>query len=113
MWSLPRAPAFPRRRARAVRKLEEAGIIEGYTALLNAPALGYDLRRLLHGRPQAPVGSEPCWPRGRDGRMADGAPGLMVSGDSDFPLRGGEPHPLPGFRHRGTIANAQVDTAPC
>jgi DNA-binding Lrp family transcriptional regulator len=28
---------------RRVRKLEEAGIIEGYTAMLNAPALGYDL----------------------------------------------------------------------
>ena len=28
---------------RRVRKLEEAGIIEGYTALLNAPSLGYDL----------------------------------------------------------------------
>ncbi|MEX3012020.1 Lrp/AsnC family transcriptional regulator [Hoeflea sp. TYP-13] len=28
---------------RRLRKLEEAGIIEGYRALLNAPSLGYDL----------------------------------------------------------------------
>ncbi len=28
---------------RRVRRLEEAGIIEGYTAMLNAPKLGYDL----------------------------------------------------------------------
>src|SRR3954470_14845462 len=28
---------------RRVRKLEEAGIIEGYHALLNGPKLGYDL----------------------------------------------------------------------
>ena len=28
---------------RRVRKLEEAGVIEGYRAMLNAPALGYDV----------------------------------------------------------------------
>lgn len=36
---------------RRVRKLEEAGVIRGYRALLNASALGYDLVAFCMARP--------------------------------------------------------------
>ena len=71
---------------RRVRKLEEAGIIEGYHALLNAPALGLDLVAFcmvgLKHQSEANLkefaASTAGWPLVRQA--------WMVSGDSDFLL---------------------------
>jgi len=71
---------------RRVRKLEEAGIIEGYTALLNAPALGYDLvafcmvglKHQSEANLKAFAAATGEWPMVRQA--------WMVSGDSDFLL---------------------------
>ena len=71
---------------RRVRKLEEAGIIEGYHALLNAPALGLDLvafcmvglKHQSEANLKAFAASTTGWPLVRQA--------WMVSGDSDFLL---------------------------
>jgi DNA-binding Lrp family transcriptional regulator len=71
---------------RRVRKLEEAGIIEGYTAMLNAPALGYDLvafcmvglKHQSEANLKAFALATSAWPMVRQA--------WMVSGDSDFLL---------------------------
>jgi DNA-binding Lrp family transcriptional regulator len=71
---------------RRVRKLEEAGIIRGYRALLNAPALGYDLvafcmvglKHQSDADLKAFAAATTSWPLVRDA--------WMVSGESDFLL---------------------------
>lgn len=71
---------------RRVRKLEEAGIIRGYRALLNASALGYDLTAftmvgLVHqseANLKAFAAQTAEWPIVREA--------WMVSGESDFLL---------------------------
>ena len=71
---------------RRLRKLEEAGIIEGYRAMLNAPALGFDLVAFcmvglaLQSDAQLRAFAELTerWPIVREA--------WMVSGDSDFLL---------------------------
>ena len=71
---------------RRVRKLEEAGIIEGYHAMLNAPALGFDLVAFcmvgLKHQSEANLKSFSAatakWPLVRQA--------WMVSGESDFLL---------------------------
>ena len=71
---------------RRVRKLEEAGIIEGYHALLNAPVLGLDLvafcmvglKHQSEANLKAFAASTAGWPLVRQA--------WMVSGDSDFLL---------------------------
>ncbi len=72
---------------RRVRKLEEEGIIEGYTALINAPALGYDLvafcmvglKHQSEVNLKAFAASVQQWPIVREA--------WMINGDSDFLLR--------------------------
>lgn len=72
---------------RRVRKLEEAGIIEGYHALLNAPKLGVDLvafcmvglKRQSDADLKAFGAKVQQWPMVREA--------WMVNGDSDFLLR--------------------------
>lgn len=71
---------------RRVRKLEEAGVIRGYRALLNAPALGYDLVAftmvgLIHqseANLKEFAAMTAQWPIVREA--------WIVSGDSDFLL---------------------------
>jgi len=71
---------------RRVRRLEEAGIIRGYRALLNAPALGMDVVAFclvgLHHQADAELKTfaerTRGWPIVRDA--------WMVSGESDFLL---------------------------
>lgn len=71
---------------RRVKRLEEAGIIRGYRALLNAPALGLDVVAFclvgLHHQsdPELKAFAEATrkWPLVREA--------WMVSGDSDFLL---------------------------
>jgi DNA-binding Lrp family transcriptional regulator len=71
---------------RRVRKLEEAGIIEGYHAMLNAPKLGFDLvafcmvglKRQSEANLKAFAAATDGWPLVRQA--------WMVSGDSDFLL---------------------------
>jgi DNA-binding Lrp family transcriptional regulator len=71
---------------RRVKRLEEAGIIRGYRALLNAPALGLDvvafcligLHRQSDAELKAFAESARRWPLVREA--------WMVSGDSDFLL---------------------------
>lgn len=71
---------------RRVKRLEESGIIRGYRALLNAPALGYDLVAFclvgLHHQSDAELKSfselTRAWPIVRRA--------WMVSGESDFLL---------------------------
>ena len=71
---------------RRVRKLEEAGIIEGYHAMLNAPKLGFDLvafcmvglKRQSEANLKAFAAATGRWPLVRQA--------WMVSGDSDFLL---------------------------
>lgn len=71
---------------RRVRKLEEAGIIRGYRALIDAPALGYDLVAFclvgLQHQSDANLKSfarrTEAWPLVREA--------WMVSGESDFLL---------------------------
>ncbi len=72
---------------RRVRKLEEAGIIEGYHALLNGPKLGFDLvafcmvglKRQTDAELKSFASRVGNWPVVREA--------WMVSGDSDFLLR--------------------------
>lgn len=71
---------------RRVKRLEEAGIIRGYRALLNAPALGLEvvafclvgLHRQSDAELKAFAESARKWPLVREA--------WMVSGDSDFLL---------------------------
>ncbi|PWE52621.1 ArsR family transcriptional regulator [Metarhizobium album] len=71
---------------RRVRKLEEAGVIEGYHAMLNAPKLGFDLvafcmvglRHQSEANLKAFAAATAGWPLVRQA--------WMVSGDSDFLL---------------------------
>lgn len=71
---------------RRVKRLEESGVIRGYRALLNAPALGYDLVAFclvgLHHQSDAELKSfselTRAWPIVRRA--------WMVSGESDFLL---------------------------
>ncbi|OQP87733.1 ArsR family transcriptional regulator [Rhizobium rhizosphaerae] len=71
---------------RRVRKLEEAGIIRGYRALLNGPALGYDLVAfcMVGLKHQAEADLKAFAARTRDWPMVRDA--WMVSGDSDYLL---------------------------
>lgn len=72
---------------RRVRKLEEAGIIEGYHAMLNGPKLGFDvvafcligLKHQSETSLKAFAAATQQWPLVRES--------WMVSGDSDFLLR--------------------------
>ncbi|MBW9086598.1 Lrp/AsnC family transcriptional regulator [Rhizobium wenxiniae] len=72
---------------RRVRKLEEAGIIEGYHALLNGQKLGYDLtafcmvglKRQSDADLKGFASTVQQWPLVREA--------WMVNGDSDFLLR--------------------------
>ena len=71
---------------RRVRKLEEAGVIEGYHAMLNAPKLGFDLvafctvglKKQSETNLKAFAAATKGWPRVRQA--------WMVSGESDFLL---------------------------
>ena len=71
---------------RRVRKLEEAGIIEGYAAILNGPRLGYDLvafcmvglKHQSEANLKAFAAATDSWPIVRQA--------WMVNGDSDFLL---------------------------
>jgi DNA-binding Lrp family transcriptional regulator len=71
---------------RRVKRLEETGVIQGYRALLNAPALGLDvvafclvgLHRQSDAELKAFAESARKWPLVREA--------WMVSGDSDFLL---------------------------
>ncbi len=71
---------------RRVRKLEESGVIEGYHAHLNAPALGFDLvafcmvglRHQSEANLKAFAAATASWPLVRSA--------WMVSGESDFLL---------------------------
>lgn len=71
---------------RRVRKLEQAGIIRGYRALINAPALGYDLvafcmvglKHQSDANLKSFAAASRDWPIVRES--------WMVSGDSDFLL---------------------------
>ncbi len=71
---------------RRVRKLEEAGIIEGYHAMLNAPRLGFDLvafcmvglKHQSEGSLKAFAATTEGWPMVRQA--------WMVSGESDYLL---------------------------
>lgn len=71
---------------RRVRKLEEAGIIEGYHAMLNAPRLGFDLvafcmvglKHQSDSNLKAFAAATEGWPMVRQA--------WMVSGDSDYLL---------------------------
>lgn len=71
---------------RRVRKLEQAGIITGYRALINAPALGYDLvafcmvglKHQSDANLKSFAAASSGWPIVRES--------WMVSGDSDFLL---------------------------
>ena len=71
---------------RRVRKLEEAGIIRGYRAILHAPALGYDLVAfcMVGLKHQAEADLKAFAARTRDWPMVREA--WMVSGDSDYLL---------------------------
>ena len=69
-----------------MRKLEQAGIIRGYRALINAPALGYDLvafcmvglKHQSDANLKSFAAASRDWPIVRES--------WMVSGDSDFLL---------------------------
>ena len=71
---------------RRVRKLEEAGVIEGYHAMLNAPKLGFDLvafctvglKKQSETNLKAFAAATKGWPLVRQA--------WMVSGESDFLL---------------------------
>ena len=69
-----------------MRKLEEAGIIRGYRALLNAPALVTIWSR-LHGRPETSVGCQSEGICQADGQLAAGARSLDGVGRIDFLLQ--------------------------
>jgi DNA-binding Lrp family transcriptional regulator len=71
---------------RRVRQLEKAGIIRGYRALLNAPALGYDVVAfcLIGLKHQADAELKVFAERTRNWPIVRDA--WMVSGESDFLL---------------------------
>ncbi|TPW30365.1 Lrp/AsnC family transcriptional regulator [Pararhizobium mangrovi] len=72
---------------RRVRKLEDAGVIEGYRAMLNAPVLGYDLvafclvglEHQSDANLKAFARRTDAWPLVREA--------WMVSGETDFLLQ--------------------------
>ncbi|SIQ25536.1 DNA-binding transcriptional regulator, Lrp family [Rhizobium sp. RU20A] len=72
---------------RRVRKLEEEGIIEGYTALISAPALGYDLVAfcMVGLKHQSEVNLKAFAARVQQWPIVREA--WMINGDSDFLLR--------------------------
>ena len=71
---------------RRVRKLEEAGIIRGYRAMLNAPSLGYDLVAfcLVGLQHQSDTNLKTFAARTESWRLVREA--WMVSGETDFLL---------------------------
>lgn len=71
---------------RRVRKLEEAGVIEGYHAMLNAPRLGYDLVAfcMVGLKHQSEANLKAFAAVTAQWRIVRQA--WMVSGDSDFLL---------------------------
>lgn len=71
---------------RRVRKLEEAGIIRGYRAMLNAPVLGYDLVAfcMIGLKHQSDAGIKAFAAQAREWPIVREA--WMVSGESDFLL---------------------------
>lgn len=71
---------------RRVRKLEEAGIIRGYRAMLNAPSLGYDLVAfcLVGLQHQSDINLKTFAARTESWRLVREA--WMVSGETDFLL---------------------------
>lgn len=89
---------------RRVRKLEEAGVIEGYHAMLNAPKLGFDLvafcmvglKRQSDSNLKAFAAATAGWSLVRQA--------WMVSRRKRFPaaLRCEKPDRVPGFRNRGS-----------
>ncbi|MCP8893957.1 Lrp/AsnC family transcriptional regulator [Shinella daejeonensis] len=97
---------------RRVRKLEEAGIIEGYAAILNAPSLGYDLvafcmiglKHQSEANLKAFATATTGWPIVRQA--------WMVSGESDFLLHcvARNLSRFQDFVIEELAANAQVDT---
>ncbi len=97
---------------RRVRKLEEAGIIEGYHAMLKAPALGFDvvafcmvgLKRQSDIDLKAFAAKTASWPLVRQA--------WMVSGDSDFLLHcvAGNLTQFQDFVIEVLTASEQVDT---
>lgn len=97
---------------RRVRKLEDAGVIEGYHAMLNAPKLGFDLvafcmvglKHQSEANLKAFAASTTEWPIVRQA--------WMVSGDSDFLLHCVAAN-LTGFQDfviEVLTANEHVDT---
>ena len=97
---------------RRVKRLEEAGIIRGYRALLNAPALGMDVVAFclvgLHHQSDAELQDL----RRADPRLADRARRLDGVGRIRLPaaLRGQRPDHLPDLRHRELTSTPNVDT---
>ena len=87
---------------RRVRKLEEAGVIEGYHAMLNAPKLGFDLvafcmiglKRQSDSNLKAFAAATAGWSLVRQ----DGVGRKRLSAA----LRGQKPDGISGFRHRGS-----------
>ncbi|WEX11192.1 Lrp/AsnC family transcriptional regulator [Chelativorans sp. AA-79] len=71
---------------RRVRKLEESGVIKGYRALLNSPALGFDVVAfcLVGLQHQSEAELRTFAERARNWPIVRRA--WMVSGDSDFML---------------------------
>ena len=71
---------------RRVRRLEEAGVIRGYRALLNAPALGFGVMAfcLIGLKHQSEAELKAFAARTRDWPVVRAA--WMVSGESDFML---------------------------
>ena len=71
---------------RRLKRLEDTGVIQGYRALLNGPALGFDVVAFcligLHHQAEAELKAFAA--RTRDWRIVRRA--WMVSGDSDFML---------------------------
>ena len=71
---------------RRLKRLEDTGVIQGYRALLNGPALGFDVVAFcligLHHQAEAELKAFAA--RTRDWRIVRRA--WMVSGDSDFLL---------------------------
>ncbi len=97
---------------RRVKRLEEAGIIRGYRALLNAPALGLEVVAFclvgLHHQSDAELksfaGNTRDWPLVREA--------WMVSGESDFLLHCVSPDlaTFQNFVIEDLTSTANVDT---
>ena len=88
---------------RRVKRLEETGIIRGYRAMLNSPALGLEVVAFcmigLNHQSEAELKAF----ADRTTRLADRARRLDGVGRIRLPaaLRGERPHHVPDFRHRG------------